>query len=384
MTTSLRAVRLAGGQLQDHRHVCAMVEGPDETFELMLPFVREGLEEGHRVFLIVDPAERDAFPERLRVAGIDVSAATRSHQLEIRTWDDAYLFGGSFDGARQLEFIRRTLAEGSAMGFPLTRLIGTTDWALDRDTAAELVLYEQRLDDLMGTLPDVVVCVYDLDVHSTRTIAEVVGLHPVAVVDGTLRTHLRQARPSPRDRLIAAASQLFDERGVQATGVDLLVETAGVAKATFYRHFPSKDDLVVAWLRDSRTRWFDRVRAKAQAAAVDPRGEILLFFQEAAAWLEAGDYRGCPYLNVAVEMSDTAHPARAVVREVLDEVGAYLRSLAEDAGYVDAETLGKELHALLAGTITLGFAHGTGAFAASSREAARQLLANAERRDPRT
>ena len=177
---------------------------------------------------------------------------------------------------------------------------------------------------------------------------------------------------------------MFQENGIQATGVDAIIESAGVAKATFYRHFPSKDDLVVAWLRDPQARWFERARARAQASGAGPRDEILLFFEATAEWLEAEGYRGCPYLNSAVEIPDPTHPARLVIRETLDEIAAYLRSLLSDAGYRDAELKAMELQALLSGAISLAVARRTGAYALTAREAARQLLAASESRSPGT
>jgi AcrR family transcriptional regulator len=380
MPTSLRTVRLAGEELDEHRHVAALVEGPDEADELLLPFIVEGFEQGDRAFHIVDPELRDRHLERLRERGIDVEAAIAANELDVQTWADSYVRGGRFDGAAQFEFVRSVLDEGRSLGYPRTRLIGSTEWAADSATAGELVHYEARVDEFLNTVPDVVVCTYDLTRHSARTIAEVIGVHPVAVVGGLLRTSGGRTRETARDRLITAASKLFHDAGIQATGVDSIIEAAGVAKATFYRHFPSKDDLVLAWLRDPRTRWFERAEAQARASGADPRDEILLFFDAVAEWLEREKYRGCPYLNSSVEIAGPAHPARLVIRETLDEIGAYFRRLVDAAGYAEPDLLGMELHALMAGAISLAVARQTSAFALTAKEAARQLLAEAPRR----
>lgn len=134
-------------------------------------------------------------------------------------------------------------------------------------------------------LPDVVICVYDLKRHSALVIARVLASHPAALVGGVLRASQTHARASARDRILAAASQLFNERGIQATGSDSLVGAAGVAKATFYRHFPAKNDLVVAWLRDPQTRWLDHIRAEIEANGTDAGERIPLFFDAVADWL---------------------------------------------------------------------------------------------------
>jgi AcrR family transcriptional regulator len=380
MPASLRTVRLAGEELDEHRHVAALVDGPDEAEELLAPFIVEGFEQGDRAFHIVDPGLLDDHVGRLRESGIDVEAAMATGQLEVQTWTDSYVRGGRFDGAAQYAFMRHVLGEGRSLGFPRTRLIGSTEWAADSATARELLTYEARIDEFLNTVPDVVVCTYDLTHHTARTIAEVIGAHPVAVVGGLIRKNRGPVRVSARDRLVAAASRLFHEAGIQATGVDSIIEAADVAKATFYRHFPSKDDLVVAWLRDPRTRWFVRAQAQARASGAGPEDEILIFFEALAEWLEAENYRGCPYLNSSVEITDPADPARLVIRETLDEIGAYFRTLVTAAGYAEPELLGMELHALTAGAISLAVARQTAAFALTAREAARQLLANAPRR----
>jgi AcrR family transcriptional regulator len=380
MPTALRPARLAGEEIREHRHVCALVDGPDDADRILVRFVIEGFEQGDRAFHIVDPELRDALLDRLGANGIDLDAAIASGQLEVRTWADSYVRGGTFDGAAQVEYIRRALDDGRQLGYPRTRLIGSTEWATDEETARALLAYEGRLDDYLRTVPDVVICTYDLNRHSARTIADVIATHPIALVGGVVRTNRSGATPSARERLLAAAAMLFQENGIQATGVDAIIEAAGVAKATFYRHFPSKDDLIVAWLRDPRARWFERVQARAKTSGAGPRDEILLFFEATAEWLETEGYRGCAYLNTSVEITDPAHPARVVIRETLDEIAAYLRERLTAAGYRDAEFLAMQLQALLAGAIALAVARRTGAYALTAREAAAHLLDEAAQR----
>jgi len=375
--SSAHPVRLAGQDLGDHRHVCALVDRPEEAYDLLTPLIVDGFASGDRAVHIVDPAAVEDHLARLRDSGIDVSATTASRQLEVATWTDSYLRGGHFDRNRQYAFVREKLREGRQLGYGLTRLIASLDWAADDPAvASDLVAYEARVDDLLRRLPDVVVCTYDLNRHSSRVIADVLGAHPVAVVGGILRINRAPVRATARDRLLEAAARLFSQAGIQASGVDAIIDAAGVAKATFYRHFPSKDDLVVAWLRDPRTRWFDRVRAQAEGSHAEPTEKLLLFFEGVAEWLESEGFRGCAYLNTAVEISDADHPARRIVRDYLDEIQAWLHDVLDDGGYREADMLAKELHALVAGAISLAVARRTSAFAISAREAAARLLAN--------
>jgi AcrR family transcriptional regulator len=381
MSTTANTVRLAGEDLGDHRHVCVLVDGPEEADPLLIPFITEGLDQHERSFQVVDPAVRDAHVTRLRESGIDVSAVMASGQLEVRTWADSYLRGGRFDRIAQLAYVKQSFLEGRDLGYRRTRFIGSMEWAVDGEYSGSLLRYESRLNDLVRRRPDILVCTYDLNRHSARTIADVLGVHPAAIVGGALRESHGPAAgsASARDRLLTAASKLFHETGIQATGVDSIIEAAGVAKATFYRHFPSKDDLVVAWLRDPRTRWHDRVRAQVEESQPTPHEAIPLFFEAVAEWLENEGYRGCPYLNTAVEITQPTHPALPVVLDYLQEVEDYITGLVTAAGYRNPRMLAIELQTLLAGAISLAVARRSGAYAISAREAAISMLAGAER-----
>jgi AcrR family transcriptional regulator len=193
------------------------------------------------------------------------------------------------------------------------------------------------------------------------------------------RSRSVESKAPPRERVLAAASRLFHENGIRATGVDTLIRAAGVAKATFYRHFRSKDALVVAWLNDPRSRWLDRVRMQADRAGPAPDRIVLAFFDAAAEWLESEAYRGCPYLNAAAEITDPAHPAQGVIRSYLEEVGDYLLDLVTRAGYRHPSMLAAELQNLMAGGIMLTMARRSGAPAQAARVAAEQLLGAAQR-----
>jgi AcrR family transcriptional regulator len=379
LSPSTRSVRLAGEDVPDH-HVALLADGPDEVYDVLLPFIVDGFAQGDRAIHVVDPALYDRHLERINEAGIDVPAAIASHQLLVETWNEAYLVGGSFDRHAQYAYIREHLKEGAALGFPVTRLVGSLDWAADDpDLMSDVVAYERAVDVLMGTLRDVVVCTYDLRRHSARTIADVLGVHPAAIVAGVARSSHRAAPVAARDRLLAAASRLFHEVGIRAAGVDSIIREAGVAKATFYRHFPSKDDLIVAWLRDPRSRWLDRVRTTAEVGGPTPAVVIPRFFDALAEWLEAGDYRGCPYLNTAVEVTDPSHPARDVITAYLEEIEAYFTGLAGAAGCREPGLVGRQILTLVAGSIQLAVARRGVGHVPDARDAAVALLRAAER-----
>jgi AcrR family transcriptional regulator len=375
--------RIRVGSEEVHgRHVLVLVDGRDDTERLLGPFVVDGFAEGSHEVHVVDPRQHARHLAWLATSGVDVPDLTRRGQLEVLTSDEAFLVAGRFERRRALAWLRQVLTDGNGGPGLSTRMIASMDWAANDVVQPDnLIAFERGLDQIVEGLAAVVVCVYDLRDHGAARVADILGVHQVSVVRGLQRSaNVSDRRAGARERILATAARRFHESGIRATGVDSIIEEAGVAKASFYRHFPSKDDLVVAWLGDSRARWFDRIRAQAEASAADPGDRILLFFEATAEWLETEGFRGCPYLNTSVEIPDPSHPARFMVQEFLDEVQEWLRSVLTAARFVDAELLAMELHALLAGSISLAVARNTGAFALAAREAAGRLLADAERR----
>ena len=175
--------------------------------------------------------------------------------------------------------------------------------------------------------------------------------------------------PDVRQRILATASTLFYERGVRAVGVDLVVEQSGVAKTSLYRHFRTKDDLVVAFLeREDVSFWsqWDEVSARH---ADDPVAELEAHLRWVAKRLARANYRGCPQINVAAEFAEAEHPARGVSRQHMQALRKRLTELARALGAARPAELGAQLGLLV-----------NGAFVSSSMiapdEATRVLLAS--------
>jgi len=373
MTKGSPAVRLGGVPLGRSRHVCAVFDGAHDAAAVIVPFVLDRLAAGDRVVHLVE--SRDAALTRL-APDLDVPAAVESGQLDVRSWANSYVDGSEFSRPRMLATVRRSLRDGHARGFPATRLIGEMGWAREGvPGVGDVIAYETEVDAILARPRVLVVCTYDVQQHSAGRIAAVLAIHDAGFVDGELRPGTATGRAAaPRGRILAAAAVLFAENGIGRTGVDSLIEAAGVAKATFYRQFPSKDALVLAWLEDPRTRWFDWVRAGAEGKAATPDDLVPCLFEAVAEWLETGDFVGCPYLNTAVEVSDPQHPVAGAIRDYLAEIGRYLETAVRATGRRDAAGLGRELHALLAGSITLGVANRSSAHVLVARDAAVQLL----------
>jgi hypothetical protein len=148
-------IRFAGSVLDRYRHVCAFFNSADEEYRVMLPFIKDGFERGERAFHIVDPALRAEHLRRLESAGIDVAAAQKSGQFELRNWSDAYLRDGHFDQDRMLALLQAILEGGRTQGYPLTRLVAHMEWALeDRPGVDDLLEYEGRLNSLLPRYRD--------------------------------------------------------------------------------------------------------------------------------------------------------------------------------------------------------------------------------------
>src|SRR5918999_3082396 len=118
-----------------------------------------------------------------------------------------------------------------------------------------------------------------------------------------------QPKPSARERILETAYELFARRGIRGVGVDEVIDRAGVAKATLYRHFPSKDDLVLAFLERREERWTrGLVEAEARLRGDTPEEQLLAVFDVFDEWFRGADFDTCAFINVLLELGD-GHPA---------------------------------------------------------------------------
>lgn len=140
------------------RHICAFFYSKDEEYRVLLPFVAEGLSAGERGFHIVDPARRANHRARLAEAGIDAAGLEKGGQLEVKTWEEAYLRGNRFDQEAMLSLIQEVLGGPAARRFPRTRLVANMEWALlDLPGVDDLVEYETRLNYVLPKFDDPVI-----------------------------------------------------------------------------------------------------------------------------------------------------------------------------------------------------------------------------------
>ena len=156
-----------------------------------------------------------------------------------------------------------------------------------------------------------------------------------------------QARP--RERILAAASDLFYRHGIRAVGVEAIAEAAGTNKMTLYRHFDSKDELVAEYLRCLATaagRFWDDLEA---AQPGDPRAQLRGWLAAMEAHVIDADQRGCALANAAVELPEKGHPARQVIEQFKTAQRDRLIALCSATGIAEPELLADELFLLIEG-----------------------------------
>lgn len=167
-----------------------------------------------------------------------------------------------------------------------------------------------------------------------------------------------------RERILETAYDLFSRHGVRTVGVDTVAERSGVAKMTLYRHFRSKDELVLAFLRLREERWtVEWLQGEVQRRAERPEERLLAIFDVFHEWFQRDDFEGCSFINVMLEV-DRESPVRAASVDHLANIRGFLRELAEEIGALDPDDFARRWHILMKGSIV---AAGEG-----DREAARR------------
>ena len=156
-------------------------------------------------------------------------------------------------------------------------------------------------------------------------------------------------RISPRERILAAASELFYRHGIRAVGVDAVAEAAETNKMTLYRHFSSKDELVAEYLQrlaeKAKASW-DRLEADYPG---EPSAQLRAWLKDMAAHVASADERGCALANAAVELPEKDHPARRVIEAFKTAQRERLVQLCAAAALAEPEMLADELFLLLEG-----------------------------------
>ncbi|BBY08197.1 TetR/AcrR family transcriptional regulator [Mycobacterium noviomagense] len=182
------------------------------------------------------------------------------------------------------------------------------------------------------------------------------------------------ATASARERILSTAYDLFTRRGIRGVGTDEVVERAGVAKATLYRHFPSKDDLVLAVLERREQLWtLGLVESQSRLRGNTPEEQLLAIFDVFHDWFAKRDgFEGCSFINVLLEMG-ADHPAGQACVAYLDNIRDIVRQRAQAAGLRDVEDFARSWHILMKGSI-ISAAEGDVEAAQRAKAMARMLI----------
>jgi AcrR family transcriptional regulator len=179
---------------------------------------------------------------------------------------------------------------------------------------------------------------------------------------------------SAADRILAAADKLFYLHGIRAIGVDAVAEEADVSKRTLYNHYPTKDDLVAAYL-------VGRFRQIAPSDA-PAREQILGYFEHLERQFARPDFRGCAYVNAVSELSDPRHPAANIALKFKEQRREWYRALLDRLEVADPEVLATQLQLLAEGALSSNLIWGDPALARAAREAAAVLIDAAVKASP--
>ena len=155
-----------------------------------------------------------------------------------------------------------------------------------------------------------------------------------------------------RERIMESAYELFSRRAVNAVGIEEVVDNAAVAKATLYRHFGSKDELVLAFLERREQLWTKEwVEAEARKRGDTPEQQLLAIFDLFDEWFRRDDFEGCSFVNVLLEMNDRESTLGRASADHLAAIRTILRTLAEEGGFRDPDAFAHSWHILMKGSI---------------------------------
>jgi AcrR family transcriptional regulator len=178
-----------------------------------------------------------------------------------------------------------------------------------------------------------------------------------------------------RERLLDTAERLFYAEGIRAVGIDRILAESGVGKASLYRHFPAKDDLVLAVLRRRDGVWRQWLQDAVDKRNVPPAQRPLAVFDALAERFAWADFRGCAFINTIVEAADPESPAHVVADEHKRRLTGYLAGLLAAAGHPEPEATAPQLTLLVDGAIVTALRERSPAAAQMARGIAEALLA---------
>lgn len=183
-------------------------------------------------------------------------------------------------------------------------------------------------------------------------------------------------RPSKRDELVEKALKVFYRNGFHATGMDMLVTETGVSKTSMYKHFRTKEELILASLRLRDELFRGWLYQRMDELGATPRDQLLAMFDAMGEWFAQPDFQGCMFIKASAEYQQPEHPIHALSAEHKTRLFDHVRELAEQAGANDPAALARQLLLLKEGAIVSAHLGHTKSAAQDAKAAAQVLMAN--------
>ena len=182
------------------------------------------------------------------------------------------------------------------------------------------------------------------------------------------------AKEAMQERILDTAGRLFYGQGIRAVGVDTIAAEIGISKRTLYNHFPSKDELILAYL----ARHFLEPKTSDRPLLE----QILRYFDWLERWFAADSFRGCPFVNAVAELGDPTHPGTQMAVAFKERRRLWLRDALTQLNVADPDTLATQVAILVEGAIIAALVRGDPGMARAAKAAARVLLTAAGVPDP--
>jgi len=182
---------------------------------------------------------------------------------------------------------------------------------------------------------------------------------------------------SKRDELVQKALKVFYREGFHATGMDKLVAETKISKTSMYKHFRTKEDLILATLRLRDEQFRNNFVRRVEELATAPKDKLLAAFDALGEWFAEESFKSCMFIKASSEYQDKKHPIHATAAEHKRLLADYFENLAKEAGLKNAENLSRQLLLLIEGAIVIAHLHGAENAAGDAKAAATVLLAAA-------
>lgn len=187
-----------------------------------------------------------------------------------------------------------------------------------------------------------------------------------------------KATSETRQRILETADRLFYQDGIRAVGIDRIIAEAGVAKMSLYKHFPSKDELILAVLKYREEKVLQFFATAMERHGKRMKDKLRAFFAALKDWFESPGFRGCAFQNAAVELADPAHAGTQFVRDHKRRFQDFLAGLIGESIGKGAARVAPAVGLLVEGAIVTAVIQGTPQAVDVARDAALKLVAEAE------